>query len=106
MSFPIRQLSWPYSILGAGVASANFNLANVRITMATMPKMGANHFFALFTVITSLGLGGSPVAWGLILDVIGSLKLSPGLFHWRRHSIYFLACSFSMDCLRLHSSPA
>ena len=26
--------------LGAGVASANFNLANVRITMATMPKMG------------------------------------------------------------------
>jgi MFS family permease len=87
----------PFSILlvaalnfGAGAASANFNLANVRITMATMPKMGANHFFALFTVITSLGLGGAPVAWGLLLDAIGSYEAVTGAFHWRRHSVYFL----------------
>ena len=44
----------------AGAASANFNLANVRITMATMPEMGRNHFFALFTVITSLGRAALP----------------------------------------------
>jgi MFS family permease len=75
----------------AGAASANFNLANVRITMATMPRMGSIHFFALFTVIASLGLGGAPVAWGLILDAIGSFEAVTGAFHWRRHSIYFLA---------------
>jgi MFS family permease len=46
----------------AGAASAKFNLANVRITMATIPEMGRHHFFALFTVVTSLGLGGAPVA--------------------------------------------
>ena len=74
-----------------GAASANFNLANVRITMATMPEMGRNHFFALFTVIASLGLGGAPVAWGMILDAIGSYEAVTGVFHWRRHSIYFLA---------------
>ncbi len=44
----------------AGIATAIFNLANARITMATMPEMGRNHFFALFTVITSLGWGLRP----------------------------------------------
>ena len=75
----------------AGAASASFNLANVRITMATMPEMGRDHFFALFTVITSLGLGGAPVTWGIILDAIGSYEAVTGVFHWKRHSIYFLA---------------
>jgi MFS family permease len=75
----------------AGAASANFNLANVRITMATMPEMGRNHFFALFTVITSLGLGGAPVAWGLVLDAVGSYEAVTGVFHWKRHSIYFVS---------------
>ncbi len=97
--------------LGAGAASANFNLANVRITMATMPKMGANHFFALFTVITSFGLGGAPVAWGLLLDAIGSYEAVTGAFHWRRHSIYFLAL-LVLNAIafayirRLHESPS
>lgn len=94
-----------------GAASAIFNLANVRITMATMPMMGRNHFFALFTVIASLGLGGSPVVWGLMLDAIGSYEAVTGIFHWKRHSIYFLALLvFDLIALayirRLHESPA
>lgn len=75
----------------SGVAGANFNLANVRIVMATMPEMGRNHFFALFTVITSLGLGAAPVMWGVSLDFIGTYEAVTGAFHWRRHSIYFAA---------------
>ncbi len=51
----------------AGAASANFNLANVRITMSTIPARGRNHFFALFTVIRSLGLGGGPSRGGYSL---------------------------------------
>lgn len=73
----------------AGVAGANFNLANVRIIMATMPEMGRNHFFALFTVITSLGLGGAPILWGISLDMIGTYEAVTGALHWKRHSIYF-----------------
>lgn len=76
--------------LAAGAASAAFNLANVRIVMATMPEMGRNHFFALFTVLTSLGLGTSPIVWGLLLDLIGSFEVTTGIFVWRRHSFYFL----------------
>lgn len=83
---------WIIGVLNflAGVAGANFNLANVRIIMATMPEMGRNHFFAMFTVITSLGLGSAPVLWGVSLDFIGTYEAVTGAFHWRRHSIYFL----------------
>jgi hypothetical protein len=64
-------------------------VANTRITMATMPEMGRNHFFALFTVITSLGLGAAPVMWGVTLDALGSYEVVTGWFTWRRHGIYF-----------------
>lgn len=73
----------------SGVASANFGVANTRIAMATMPEMGRNHFFALFTVISSLGLGVSPVTWGLLLDAIGSYEVVGDLFTLRKHSFYF-----------------
>ncbi len=75
----------------SGLAGANFNLANLRIVMATMPEMGRNHFFAMFTVITSLGLGGAPVVWGITLDAIGTYEYVAGWFTWRRHSFYFAA---------------
>lgn len=95
----------------AGAASANFNLANVRITMSTTPARGRNHFFALFTVVRSLGFGGATVAWGIVLDALGSYEAVTGAFHWTRHSIYFLAL-LVVNALafayvpRLHESPA
>ncbi len=64
----------------SGVATAMFGLANARITMSTMPELGRTHFFALSTVITSLGLGAAPVAWGLMLDSLALSKSSPPLF--------------------------
>ena len=84
---------WTVGVLNflSGVAGANFNLANGRIVMATMPELGRNHFFALFTVITSLGLGAAPVIWGVSLDFVGTYEAVTGALHWRRHSIYFAA---------------
>lgn len=75
--------------LAAGAASAAFNLGNIRTIMGTMPEMGRNHFFALFSVITSFGLGSAPVVWGITLDAIGSFEAVTGAFVWQRHSIYF-----------------
>lgn len=72
-----------------GLAGANFNIANIRMAMSIMPVMGRNHFFALFTVIASLGLGLSPILWGLILDAIGDYQWVGTHFIWQRHSIYF-----------------
>jgi len=84
---------WVIAVINflAGLAGANFNLANLRITMSTIPEMGRNHFFALFTVITSLGLGGAPIVWGVSLDAIGTYEWVTDWFTWRRHSIYFAA---------------
>lgn len=104
--------TWLVAVLNAttGAAGAIFNLANVRITMATMPEMGRNHFFALFTVITSLGLGATPVVWGMTLDAIGTYEVVTGVFHWKRHSLYFLAL-LALSAIafayirRLHESP-
>jgi len=95
----------------AGAAGAAFNVANARIIFATMPLMGRNHFFALFTVITSLGLGAAPVIWGISLDFIGTFEATTGALHWKRHSIYFAAL-FVLNLLtilqsrRLHESRA
>ncbi len=76
------------NLLG-GIAGAAFNVANSRMAFAVMPQMGRDHFFALFSVITSLGLGASPVLWGISLDYIGAFEVVTGAFHLHRHSIYF-----------------
>jgi len=94
----------------SGVAGANFHLANSRIAMAIMPEMGRNHFFALFAVVSGLGLGAAPVLWGVSLDAIGSYVLEGGWFILRRHGFYFLGVFFlSLGCLalipRLHEPP-
>ena len=73
----------------AGAAGALFNVANARLAFATMPAMGRNHFFAMFTVVSSLGLGAAPVIWGISLDFIGTFEAVTGEFCWKRHSIYF-----------------
>ena len=86
--------------LTGGVGLAAFNLANLHLGMSVVPDTGKNHYFALTTVITSLGLGLVPIIWGWILDLLGGLDLLIGPFHLRRHSIYFLGiCLLSLAAL-------
>ncbi len=90
-----------------GLAGAVFGVANTRIIMASVPVMGRNHFFALFTVITSLGLGGAPLAWGAVLDTVGTLEIVSGGISINRYTIYFaalivLAAGNLMLARRLH----
>jgi MFS family permease len=77
-----------YLILG--VAGGLFGIANTRIAMDTMPLMGRNHFFALFTVFTSISLGLAPICWGIFLDSVGRAQFQLGIFHVNRYSLYFL----------------
>jgi MFS family permease len=74
-----------------GVAGANFGIANARLTMATVPLMGRNHFFALFTVIANVILGLSPIVWGIVLDLIGPKQLHIAGLVWDRYGLYFAA---------------
>jgi fucose permease len=76
---------------------AVFNLANLHLAMSVVPNKGKNHYFALSTMITSCGTGIVPVLWGWLLDALGSLDMTAGPFHLRRHSIYFLGiCLLSL----------
>jgi len=74
-----------------GFGGTVFNVTNARIMMATMPEMGRNHFFALYSVVTSLGLATSPVAWGMMLDALAGYEFAGAVFVWKPHAVYFLA---------------
>lgn len=77
----------------AGAAGVNFSVASQRLTMATFPLMGRNHFFALYSVITSLILGLSPIVWGVLLDVIGPLTVRVGPLSLGRYAMLFAAAA-------------
>ena len=53
--------------------------------------MGRSHFFAFFSVITSLCLGMTPIVWGVCLDAMDGVKQVTGPLEWNRYSIYFMA---------------
>ena len=76
------------NVLG-GVAGAAFNAANARLVFGVVPSTGRNHFFAIYTVLTQLGMGASPVSWGLMLDFMGTYEVATGALTWHRHSFYF-----------------
>ena len=78
------------SALG-GLSGAATNLANARLQMNTMPAMGRSHFFAFFTVITSLCLGVTPIFWGFCIDLLERLHTTGGAVEWNRYSVYFTA---------------
>jgi MFS family permease len=86
---------WPALVAGlnffGGLAGAIFGVANTRIMMGSVPAMGRNHFFALFTVVSGLGLGGAPMVWGAMLDTLGTLDVVLGVVTVNRYSVYFAA---------------
>src|SRR6185369_1099573 len=71
---PAHYLLVGLNYLILGVAGGLFSIANTRIAMDTMPVMGRNHFFALFTVFASLSLGIAPIAWGIFLDLLAHFE--------------------------------
>ncbi len=76
-------------VAGAGGSAAS--VAITRLTMNTMPAMGRSHFFAFFTVISSLCMGITPIVWGVCLDAMDGLKQVTGPLEWNRYSLYFVA---------------
>jgi MFS family permease len=90
---PAHYLLIGFNYLILGVAGGLFSIANTRIAMDTMPTMGRNHFFALFTVFASLSLGLAPIFWGVFLDTLGKKEFSIGFFQVNRYSTYFVLLS-------------
>jgi len=95
-SLAARVLPFNWVTLGAiqvtsGLANALYNLANTRLVMATVPPMGRSHFFALFTVVTSLVLGVLPVFWGILLDSLSGWGTTWGTWQWNQYSLLYSA---------------
>jgi MFS family permease len=90
---PAHYLLIGFNYLILGVAGGLFSIANTRIAMDTMPTMGRNHFFSLFTVFASLSLGLAPIFWGVFLDILGRKEFSIGFFQVNRYSTYFVLLS-------------
>ena len=68
---------------------ALLTLPNTRLMMAVVPEMGRSHFFALFSVVTSLIAGVFPVLWGIVVDSLTGWKYQTGPIEWNQFSICY-----------------
>ena len=81
-----------------GIVGANFSLAFTRLMMNTMPPMGRSHFFAFFSVISSLGSACAPLFWGMMIDSLDHLDHMTGPVHWGKYSVFYLG-SLVLSCV-------
>ncbi len=94
-----------------GLALSMYNMSNTRLAMMTIPFMGRNHFFVLFSVVSNLTQGIAPVLWGMMIDALGSVRMSGLGMEWNRFSIFFGAVAAvllvaTLLCLRLEEPQA
>lgn len=73
----------------SGISCSLFTLANTRLVMATVPPMGRSHFFALYTVVTSLVFGVFPIFWGILLDALTGWGAAWSRWQWNQYSLLY-----------------
>jgi MFS family permease len=88
---PANVLMFTIQTLTAGLAGALWNLANVRIVMGIVPKMGRPHFLALYSVAGNLTVGLTPLAWGPVMDALARWHRAWGLWDWNCFSVFYVA---------------
>ncbi|HEU5126168.1 MAG TPA: MFS transporter [Verrucomicrobiae bacterium] len=81
-----------------GLLAALVNMANNRLAMAVIPKMGRNHFFALYSVLANVTLGLAPIAWGLLIDAVGQHEAMWLGISWNRYTVFFAVASLAFVC--------
>lgn len=76
-----------------GLFAASANMAFTRLAMASVPVMGRNHFFAIFSVAWNVTQGVAPILWGMMIDAIGDFRYQTTGMEWNRYSIFFAAAA-------------
>ena len=74
-----------------GLFAALVQMSNTRLVMAIAPAMGRNHFFALFSVITSVTQGLAPIGWGILIDAVGARHVAWLGLDWNGFTLFFAA---------------
>ena len=77
-------------LFATGLTAAVVDMARMRLLMAVVPRMGRDHFFAYYSVVTNLALGLSPVFWGLFIDCFHEFHGAWHGMEWNRFSLFFL----------------
>ena len=75
--------------LSFGFVLSSVTMSITRLAMATVPRLGSSHYFAVFAVVGNLAMGISPTLWGVMIDV---LSASEGVWlgiEWNEYTIYF-----------------
>jgi len=72
-----------------GLFAALVSMGNTRLVMAVVPAMGRDHFFAMFSVMTNVMLGVSPIIWGLLIDAVRSLGTWRQAIEWNQFTVFF-----------------
>ena len=72
-----------------GLFAAVMNMANLRLAMGLVPVMGRDHFFAIYSVVTSMALGLSPIFWGLLIDGFAAFGVRRAGPEWNRFTFFF-----------------
>lgn len=96
MAGGVLQASTPLlmGLLGCmGLFSASANMAFTRLAMASVPALGRNHFFAIFSVAWNVTQGVAPILWGLMIDAIGHFRARHLGLEWNRYSLFFAAAA-------------
>jgi MFS family permease len=73
-----------------GLFAALVNMSATRLAMATVPVMGRNHFFAIYSVAFNVTQGLAPIAWGMMIDAIGEHEILWLGISWNRFSLFFM----------------
>lgn len=73
-----------------GLASSLVGISVMRQVMGSIPKMGRSHFFAIYSVATSVTLGLTPVGWGIFLDVLRESEWALRNLGINHYGAYFL----------------
>ncbi len=72
-----------------GLLTALVQMSNTRLAMEVVPKMGRNHFFAIYSVLNNVTLGVAPIAWGLLIDAVGERAPQAFGLAWNRFTVFF-----------------
>ncbi|MCG3148049.1 MAG: hypothetical protein PCFJNLEI_01491 [Verrucomicrobiae bacterium] len=75
--------------MSAALSVALYTLPNTRLAMAVVPEMGRSHFFALFSVTTSVTAGIFPIVWGMGMDAVGDWTARWATWEWNQYSLVF-----------------
>ena len=72
-----------------GFVLASVTMSMTRLAMATVPRLGSIHYFAVFAVVGNMAMGLSPMLWGLMIDILSGREWGWLGVEWNEYTIYF-----------------